>query len=347
MNAKRASYRLFEVIERAAWFGILAHAGFVPVFYFLGVPSLAAFSVAGVAAWLGARWLNRQGLQDAAMMLLSVEVVAHAIAAVATLGWQSGFQYYLLPLIPFFTFNERASFFVSGAASLFVIATLAVLHVMFANDASSVDPFILEGLHTVNLTIPLVVLFVTGYYYRSASIAAEARLVLLASHDPLTGLLNRRRMLERLHERRAEFDRRERPFALVMADIDHFKAVNDAHGHEVGDQVLCDISQVLKANLREEDVLARWGGEEYLILLSEASLEAASVVAEKLRRAVETHPFGGGALSITMTFGVHVFDGALTLEQAIAAADSALYAGKAAGRNRVEFSGAEDRSTIR
>jgi diguanylate cyclase (GGDEF)-like protein len=107
----------------------------------------------------------------------------------------------------------------------------------------------------------------------------------------------------------------------------------------MGDRVLRELASVLSSHLREEDVLCRWGGEEFLILLSEANLEGASVVAEKLRRVVELHPFeiGAARLPLTMTFGVSVYDGQQGLDQAINTADSALYRGKEAGRNRVEF----------
>jgi diguanylate cyclase (GGDEF)-like protein len=336
---RRSSYRLFQVIQHGSWAGIVAHAGFIPLFHFLGVDSMAVFNVASVACWWWARWLNQRGFQTIAMLALTLEVTTHTACAVSILGWQSGFQYYLLPLVSFFTFNERASFRIVLSASLGVIALLAGLHFAYHDQGLPLEPRVQGTLYIINLVVPIGVLFISSYYYRYASISAEHRLDELASHDSLTGLLNRRRMLERLRERRAEFDRRQRPFALVLSDIDHFKRVNDTHGHDAGDWVLCELATVLSSHLREEDVLCRWGGEEFLILLSEASLEAASVVAEKLRRAVAEHPFdiSGTRLPLTMTFGVSVYDGRETLDQAINSADRALYRGKGAGRNRVEF----------
>lgn len=336
---RQGSYRLYQVIQHGSWAGIAAHVAFIPLFLWLDVDVLAAFNVASVAAWVWARRLNGRGAQSLAMIVLTAEVVSHATLAVGLLGWQSGFQYYLLPLIPFFTFNDRARFRTVVSLSGAVVLLMGVLYCSSVERDLGLAPASQAALYLFNLTIPLLVLFISSYYYRYASLSAEHRLDDLASHDSLTGLLNRRRMLERLRERRAEFDRRSRPFALVLADIDHFKQVNDAHGHDVGDRVLSELSRVLSSHLREEDVLCRWGGEEFLILLSEASLEGASVVAEKLRQVVERHPFevGPDRLPLTMTFGVCVFDGSETLDQAINSADSALYRGKAAGRNRVAF----------
>jgi diguanylate cyclase (GGDEF)-like protein len=336
---RQSSYRLYQVIQHGSWAGIFAHAGFIPLFHFLGHDGMAWFNVGSVLAWCCARWLNQRGRQSLAMTLLTLEVTSHAVCAVATVGWQSGFQYYLLPLVSFFTFNDRGGFRFAFFLSLGVVALLGGLYLFYHDQGPALDPSVEATLYVANLAIPICVLFISNYYYRHASTALEQRLDELASHDSLTGLLNRRRMLERLRERRAEFDRRQRPFALVMADIDHFKRINDTHGHDAGDKVLCELARTLSLHLREEDVLCRWGGEEFLLLLSEANLEATSVVAEKLRRVVEQHDFevGGQRMPLTMTFGVSVYDGSQTLDQAIHSADEALYRGKATGRNRVEF----------
>ena len=108
-----------------------------------------------------------------------------------------------------------------------------------------------------------------------------------ANRDSLTALLNRRGMNECIETEKSRFERNRLPFVLIMSDIDHFKNINDTYGHDVGDKVLVEISRILKQSLRRQDYLSRWGGEEFLILLSETDLEGGLAVTEKFRKEVE------------------------------------------------------------
>ena len=127
------------------------------------------------------------------------------------------------------------------------------------------------------------------------------------------------------------------PVALLLCDVDHFKRVNDEHGHAVGDEVLIAMSRLLGHNLRDGDVLARWGGEEFLALMPASPLDNACAVAERIRAAVHATPVdvGTASLTITLSFGVAQVHGAADLQAAIARADKALYEAKNGGRNRV------------
>lgn len=162
--------------------------------------------------------------------------------------------------------------------------------------------------------------------------AAEEALAQLAVTDPLTCLPNQRAFRERLELLIAE-GARGRKFALVMADVDHFKAVNDNHGHPVGDKVLHAVAQALSRRVRKTDLVARYGGEEFCVLLTDVDVERAGAIAEELRAAVAaiTEP-----VAVTASFGVcgfgpkHSTSGTL-----VAAADAALYRAKRDGRNRV------------
>lgn len=162
-----------------------------------------------------------------------------------------------------------------------------------------------------------------------------------ANRDSLTALLNRRGMNECIETEKSRFERNRLPFVLIMSDIDHFKNINDTYGHDVGDKVLVEISRILKQSLRRQDYLSRWGGEEFLILLSETDLEGGLAVTEKFRKEVEAKEFVVGDIkfSVTMSFGLSVYqDEGLDIEHCIKQADEYLYRAKEAGRNRV-FSG--------
>ena len=327
--------RIAAVVRSVAWIGIAAHSAFVPMFALCGHPRLAAFNVASVAIWLGAAIVNRRGRSTLAMWLLTLEVVAHAALAVSTLGWVSGFQYYLVPLIPFVMFNDRLRSRTVAGISAGILAALLALRA-FAPEGDlggAVAPLLRYG----NLAIPLFALALVSFYFRRASTIAERRMESMAHTDPLTGLLNRRSMEQRLREAAHGFQRTGRSFSVVMADVDRFKRVNDLHGHAAGDRVLRAVAGLFGERLRGHDAVARWGGEEFLLLLPETDLMAACEVANRLRAMAEArlcHSAGLGD-SVTLTFGVAVFDRPMRVDACLKQADEALYAGKAEGRNRV------------
>ena len=154
----------------------------------------------------------------------------------------------------------------------------------------------------------------------------------LAASDPLTGLPNRRLFDATLDREIARARRSGSPLAVGLIDVDHFKAVNDEHGHQVGDQVLCELAAALRGALREEDVVARYGGEEFVVLLPDAAADAAVMVAERLRAAVAT---GVSRLPITISVGVAALDPGSGGAGVVARADAALYEAKRSGRDRV------------
>jgi diguanylate cyclase (GGDEF)-like protein/PAS domain S-box-containing protein len=159
-----------------------------------------------------------------------------------------------------------------------------------------------------------------------------------ATHDPLTGLYNRRYLEETLGRELISAERHGHCVSVIMADLDHFKAVNDYHGHLGGDEVLRAFGDLMKRHTRGSDICCRYGGEEFLLVLPQMSTENAVERAEQLciAMAAVPVPYGASAITVTTSFGVATFPGdGQTADELIAAADSAMYAAKAAGRNRV------------
>lgn len=163
---------------------------------------------------------------------------------------------------------------------------------------------------------------------------ANAALERLAATDPLTGLFNRRVVLERGAQCQSSAERYGNTYALIIVDIDHFKRVNDHFGHDRGDQVLKIAVQAIQSGLRETDTLARWGGEEFLVLCPQIACEGAVQLAERLRQALADTPVEGVG-PVTASFGVAGYAAGDTLEALIRRADAGLYAAKHAGRNCV------------
>ena len=168
---------------------------------------------------------------------------------------------------------------------------------------------------------------------------ANKVLELMSRTDDLTGIPNRRDIMEKIKYEMHRSRRSNLPFAFIIGDIDKFKSFNDTYGHDCGDEVLRSVAQTMRSMLRKHDYIARWGGEEFLLVLPETSEEGAMVVAQRVRAKVaETqHKYGDLKLSVTITLGVALFDVRLGIERSISLADRALYEGKEQGRNRVVY----------
>lgn len=156
-----------------------------------------------------------------------------------------------------------------------------------------------------------------------------------ASTDGLTGLTNRRTLEEQLRD----LIKRGRPFALAIADLDRFKQLNDTHGHEAGDNALRTFSKIAQAALRDEDSIARWGGEEFVIVLPDIDRHHAISVLDRLRTSLADSQSAGHP-PFTGSFGVTDSTRATSLEQLLQLADAALYKAKEAGRDRISISNA-------
>lgn len=319
------------VIHYTTYVGIAAHAGFIPLFYWLHVPVLALFNVYSVAAWVAARLVNNRGRRRLATALVLTEVLAHATLAVALLGWDSGFHYYLIPLIPFLMFNDDLPTPLVTAGSAFTTLLYLALRV-WAPTATAMPAWV----QWTNILVPMLALAVISVYFRTASIEVEQQMAELAMKDALTLLPNRRHLRALLDQEALRFERTGRTFAVVLADIDGFKQINNSRGHDVGDSVLRELAQLLRAGLRKQDQVARWGGEEFLFLLPDTDAHGAEILAEKLRGAVERTALAApNPVATTMTFGVAEALRGTTTEDCLRRADEALYVGKQAGKNRV------------
>ena len=331
-------YRMYVVISYLTNLGIIVHALLIPVFYWLGYNLLAVFNVLSTLAWITARQRNHSGMHIRAMFILLCEVSLHTPLALFYLGWQSGFQYYLMSGIPFILFNHK----MKTAPLLIASGCLCVLFMgLYALTDGRVYqfeyPLLVEGMNYANIMVSFAALTITSYYFRVASFVSEQQMEALANTDLLTGLPNRRGAFSLVNAQHALFTRNGSRFSLVLADIDHFKLFNDTFGHDCGDYVLTEVARLLKQRLRAYDLVARWGGEEFLFMFPNTDAATATQIANAIRSIVEASrfDFDDRQLSVTMTFGVaehgenHSIDGTIKL------ADDALYAGKQAGRNRV------------
>jgi diguanylate cyclase (GGDEF)-like protein len=252
--------------------------------------------------------------------------------SVLTISWgvalTGGFQSPLVALLvlPLIAVAGRHSprVFLAFAAMCLIAplaANLVAVHgsVGFASDTAraAADYATIAGVAAIT-----VALMRAEFHYRNQSLL-----------DPLTGLLNRYALERRLEELRAQAANGEGALCVIVADIDEFKAVNDTHGHESGDVVLCEVAQALRASLRTFSLLYRLGGEEFMALLPGIDATEGQQIAERLRSTVQhSSPQG---IDVTMSLGVASTTGSESYERLFAAADNCLYQAKHAGRNQV------------
>lgn len=318
----------------------LMHTALLALFYFHGVTTLVLINLACVLLH-GVTFFLAMGKRATwSWALTMIGLVAHAVLAVCLIGWDSGFHLYIMLVPPVIVVSAMDNLrgkapVVLGLMGLYVWLDLTQREVPATY---ALEPLLLNGLYYFNLLTVLVVLVCLAALYYRLVLLSEHQLREMATTDPLTRLRNRRSVLETAWSEAARQHRDGRPLSFILCDIDHFKLVNDQHGHDAGDEVIKAVAEVLRSEVREVDHAARWGGEEFLLVLPETALAGAALVAHRLREKVAalTVPGKTGPLSISMTFGVSALRLDESIEQAIARADQALYQGKNAGRNRVD-----------
>jgi diguanylate cyclase (GGDEF)-like protein len=204
-----------------------------------------------------------------------------------------------------------------------------------ARSVARLDPARLQALETAAQTIARVVVDLAAQAVCARRAAAEAER--LAKTDPLTGVADRREAQRALEAARSLALRHRRPFGVLLCDIDDFKTINDCSGHPAGDQALVCFARAVESGIRPSDRLFRIGGDEFLVLCQEAGLSAVMELAERVRRTVAATPLYDGGRRVTTSIGVVAWEqGEVpSADDLVAAADVALYAAKAAGRNRV------------
>ncbi|MBC7841121.1 MAG: diguanylate cyclase [Gemmatimonadaceae bacterium] len=350
-TARRA---LWTMLHQACIAAALAHFVFLLLFAYMGLTLLVWANIGGVVLFICSGLLLLRRRNAVAMALVVGEILLHASLASALLGWESGFHYYLLTLAGPLVVG-------AGGTTMNKLARLLALGVAYAaldawtrqvQPVYRLDPGMLASIRYLNIAGMLAIIGFVSLTYARLMASAEGALQTLARTDALTGLHNRRHLLEIVRTTRSAGADGPGLYVL-LCDVDHFKKVNDTNGHEMGDLVLQRVADAVTTTVRTTDSVARWGGEEFIVLLPGAGRVGAMQMAERIRGAVaalslhghllhaDARQAGGSLASIrlTITIGVARVEPAETIDAAIARADAALYRGKAAGRNRVVDAG--------
>lgn len=327
------------------------HVLLLVIFAVFKVRPLFIFNIFSVLTYAVCFWLM-WGEREHYLMIYFItyaEVLLHSFAATICLGWKFGFAQYIIAIIPVcfyicYTLDiRRKKFTIATMSAVFsAVAFLACKFLSFFGDPLvEIDNIALElSLYVFNSLCAFVflILFSLVFVFEMKLSSNQLRhqnaiLDKLASTDPLTGLYNRRSMDIFLNQAVESAS----SFALIMCDIDNFKSVNDTYGHDFGDVVLKGIARITSDQVKGQGYVCRWGGEEILILINNASEESSFRIAENIRRNVANRVFelNDKWIHCSLTLGVSLYDGKEPVEDTITRADYNLYCGKRNGKNAV------------
>jgi len=336
-----ANERFGRFARYALSVAIAMHALFAVIFALLGVALMVWVNLFGIVVYASCVALARNKLHRWIGWIVLFELLGHAIVATRAVGWSSGFEFYAWLIIPLSAIGTRRG--VRKKITMVVLTSISCLIMdQWLRDMPPLHELSLPTarvLHTFNLAAYFAITALLAFVYAQTVAEAERSLHRHATTDVLTGLRNRRRLLELARGELARARRSHAPVSIIIADIDLFKSINDHHGHPAGDLVLVAIAQCLQQCVRQQDHTARWGGEEFIVILPDIDLHGAYAAAERMRQRIEQLNLSIGAetLHCTASFGVSEWKHGRnqTFEQCLDRADAALYCAKQLGRNRV------------
>lgn len=334
----------------------IIHVLFLLFFYLIGYMPMVIYNMFAVVLYIFFGISCTQGNnEDKMFVYYLIEIPLHSVLCTLLLGWNFDFMFLLISTIPIifylsmFIGNMKHKILIPFFCSIIISGIYIFMHVYMENrNAILPYPIVFKYKTMFSYVNPMLALLTLisfstlltlEYNYINNKYKSENKtLDDQASYDPLTGLLNRRCMDTNLDEIFLEYYREEEAFSIIMCDIDHFKSVNDTYGHDAGDYVLKEVCQVISSEVRDKDLVGRWGGEEFLIVLFTNKMAAAKL-AERIRAQIEAHQFTykNISLRVTMTFGVSSYHAGSDVKSLIKSADLKLYRGKEGGRNQVVF----------
>lgn len=278
-----------------------------------------------------------------------MQIVLHSVVAALLLGTDSGFSLYMIAVLPIgyyaaYNFNMRKQVInpmcyvvISGVAFCFLRLMSSYMGPFYSYGDKTVD----SAIYMVNYFVAVITIitFISTLLNQirileNLRVLQNKQLEKLSKTDALTGLANRRS----IEERYAQSEALQEGYSLVIGDIDDFKAVNDTYGHNVGDTVLQAVAEVFKNMVRSEDIVCRWGGEEFLVFLPKCTHADASNIAQRILeniRTTEMRTSEQAVFHVTMTLGVATVGKGMEFSEVVKEADDRLYKGKHNGKNQV------------
>ena len=330
---------------------LCAHTAYLIMFHILHVREMEIFNVFSVLFYIVllivVRFINERSIL---IYLSDLEIIVHAAYATYLLGWKPDFAMFFILIIPatFLTSTKRLYIpLIVGTISLgfylFFKITMeydAVVKYMFDDNS------LIRAIQITNAFIGVFVMVCAALtntlireYMEFQLVDQRENFKKLASIDPLTNLYNRRAMNENIRDIRRRSRSPKSQYVIGIGDIDNFKRINDTYGHDAGDKVLVYVSNLFISTIPDDGYAARWGGEEFLFIIPEASIEKGLAFTEKIHKSLRAHTFeiDDCEFGVTMTFGISVGIPVDKIDSVITKADKRLYKGKNNGKDHTEY----------
>lgn len=338
LDSIKDSYQVFYFALLAAG---LMHIVFLLFFFFLGIHILVAFNLFSCFVYyLCARaFLNVADAEDYRLIAIiaMAEVIAHAYLASYFVGLNSGFHYYIfiLTVVPII---KASITLYANLIRLIVIVFAYIILLWWLGGALPIyqlDQTLLTILCSLNVAAVLLGVGIISLKILYVVLKEKAMLSSLATTDKLTGLYNRHGFMAIVAQEVDAREQRTEALSILVLDVDLFKEVNDQYGHQCGDYVLSKLAKVMRAVLRKHEMIARWGGDEFIVLLPDTDTIELAALAERLRLEVAETVFNfkNNHISISVSIGGTTYQPGDSFESLASRADRALYKGKHAGRN--------------
>lgn len=336
------SYHLVTVAHYILTSAVFIHSAITIMFLVTGLFLAASINMGCIVLVLAAKRANAAGSHYAAIFMGFIDTFICALIAVILGGPGTNYEIYMLIIMSFLPLMPKPCALIRllmgiGIAAVYV--TILWLTRFAPPPVYILGAGFLRFMSISNTLIAFSILQLVVYFMATSVRSSYRKVRQMADTDPLTGLLNRRGMQDAMEQSKRHCEETGRPWSLVMGDIDHFKRLNDIHGHEMGDKVLKSVAQAIASALRAEDLCARWGGEEFLIFIPGVQGPGLEAIVFRIVSAVRSIslPPCPEACTITISLGATTASAGETEPEVALRADEALYQAKEEGRDRAIF----------
>lgn len=342
-ESKLASFNVHTIYSRIVLLALGAHVAFAVVFISLKIYPMMLYNFFSIAFYLVLYRILKPKLYSVAVAAVHLEVALFSAVTTLYLGPEPGYTFYLIALCALVYFCPYRNIYIPyyfATAELAVFLALKIYYMSHEAIAPITSPLINQVLYCLNAAACVYVILYAAYITNLSAIFARQELMKknlnlqnLLHHDDLTRLYTRNYLAERFEKAQNASE----PMALVMTDIDNFKHINDTYGHPCGDYVLFTISTIMKTVCPSGTDIARWGGEEFVLLFHNSNKEEILASVQNLRETIAAYEFQfeEHEFQVTATFGVGYSDERGMLNSLVSLADERMYRGKQTGKNRV------------
>lgn len=339
LSQDHSNVRLYLTLRNVCFLGASVHILFIFFFLSIGAIYLSLINILSVSTWLFALYKNHQGRYFIATIVSAMEIVVHAVLVSLILGLSMGFHYFLWPVAALLMMSPLFSAKVSSIIGFSIIGLFGFLvvyaeHIEYSFAYEALASYVQIG----NIMFAAVGFVLVTVSARSKNVKTEKQLYELANQDGLTETYNRRFVYDLVEQMQKERRRSSSlNYTAMICDIDDFKQISDQLGHLDADKVIKDVAAYIKSTVRETDLVARWGGEQFLILLMDIDAEGTVSLSEKIRKNVRYHvDLKSNTDHITtLSIGIAKARESEDFEDTLRRADISMYKAKKLGKNRI------------